>query len=294
MAARKPQRALVSFADVDEPRLGRGLLLHPIVSLWMPYQAMKEIWQGSDPDPTVEAFTVRVPALLPLVVGPVHRLRRRVAGGPAAQQHLGVSTETLMTRACVELGRSLVTIVAALLAIAVVRAVARRQDERAVARACSLTHQQRAAVFTAIPTRPCAKVAKNFLDDKQPRVQGDFIMLIVRQPSRLAIKAAFAACRGRLFGGWVIAIDRSQESSKKMTETANPHVWRAARQEHRQGFLPSRPGKPRRLFSFLGVFTHGNGDHAPLPEQGACVLGVTSFEGEALGSYPSDGGSIPP
>jgi len=64
---------------------------------------------------------------------------------------------------------------------------------------------------------------KNFLDDKQPRVQGDFIMLIVRQPSRLAIKAAFAACRGRLFGGY--SDRQAAESSTKMIETANLHVW---------------------------------------------------------------------
>jgi len=64
---------------------------------------------------------------------------------------------------------------------------------------------------------------KKFLDGKQRRVQGDFIMLIVRQPSRLATKAAFAACRGRLFGGY--SDRQAAESSTKMIETATLHVW---------------------------------------------------------------------
>jgi hypothetical protein len=67
---------------------------------------------------------------------------------------------------------------------------------------------------------------QNFLDGKQRRVQGDFIMLIVRQPSRLATKAAFAACRGRLFGGYSER-QIAERSTTKMIDTANLHVWRA-------------------------------------------------------------------
>jgi hypothetical protein len=109
-----------------------GYFFMPIVCLWMPYQAMKEIWQGSDPDPTVQAFTVRVPGLLPWWWGGF------VAYGVAARvpqtvnSLIGLGSETFMTRAWVDLGRSLVSIVAIVLAIAVVRAVARRQDQRAV------------------------------------------------------------------------------------------------------------------------------------------------------------------
>jgi hypothetical protein len=66
---------------------------------------------------------------------------------------------------------------------------------------------------------------KKFLDGKQRRVQGDFIMLIVRQPSRLATKAAFAACRGRLFDG--LGYGDRPESSKTMPNTDIAHVWRA-------------------------------------------------------------------
>jgi hypothetical protein len=68
---------------------------------------------------------------------------------------------------------------------------------------------------------------KNFLDGKQRRVQGDFIMLIVRQPSRLATKAAFAACCGRLFGGLSYSDRKADESSMTMPNTITAHVWRA-------------------------------------------------------------------
>lgn len=114
------------------PAWAAGYFFMPIVSLWMPYRAMKEIWQGSDPDPTVEAFTVRVPALLPWWWGLFIAYGVTSQAAQQLNSTIGVSTETLMTRAWVDLGRSLVTIVAILLAIAVVRAVARRQDQRAV------------------------------------------------------------------------------------------------------------------------------------------------------------------
>jgi len=67
---------------------------------------------------------------------------------------------------------------------------------------------------------------ENFLDGQQRRVQGEFVMLIVRQPSRLATKAAFAACRERLFGGYS---DRqiAEGSPTKMADSANLHVWGA-------------------------------------------------------------------
>jgi hypothetical protein len=54
-----------------------------------------------------------------------------------------------------------------------------------------------------------------------------FIMLIVRQPSRLATKAAFAACRGRLFDGLGYSDRQETTSSKTMPNTDIAHVWRA-------------------------------------------------------------------
>ena len=58
-----------------------GYFFIPIMNLWKPYQAMKEIWQGSDPDPTVHAFSVRVPALLPWWWGLFLGLFRRLGAG---------------------------------------------------------------------------------------------------------------------------------------------------------------------------------------------------------------------
>jgi uncharacterized protein DUF4328 len=106
-----------------------GYFFIPIMNLWKPYQAMKEIWQGSDPDPAVHAFSVRVPALLPWWW--VLFLGHFVGSGATANLNTylrSVGDHAIAAR--VSTGRSLVSIAAALLAIAVVRAVARRQDER--------------------------------------------------------------------------------------------------------------------------------------------------------------------
>jgi hypothetical protein len=109
--------------------LAAGSFFIPIMNLWKPYQAMKEIWQGSDPDPAAHAFTVRVPALLPwwwgLFLG--HFLGSGVITN--VNTYLRAQGEFAIP-ARLSVGRTLVSIAAALLAITVVRAVARRQDER--------------------------------------------------------------------------------------------------------------------------------------------------------------------
>src|SRR4029079_12723439 len=46
------------------PRWAAGFLFVPTATLGKPYQAMKEIWQGSDPDPNVHAWSVEAPALM--------------------------------------------------------------------------------------------------------------------------------------------------------------------------------------------------------------------------------------
>jgi len=112
------------------PGWAAGYFFIPVLSFWKPYQAMKEIWRGSDPDPTVLPFTVRVPALLPLWWA--FWLAHGVAGRVLEYLNKTTAPEAFPTRAWVDLARSLLTIVAILLAIAVVRAVARRQDERYV------------------------------------------------------------------------------------------------------------------------------------------------------------------
>lgn len=106
-----------------------GYFFIPIMNLWKPYQAMKEIWQGSDPDPAVDALRVRVPALIPWWWGTYlgHWLGTGVIGNVNAylSGHGGYAIALRLST-----GRSVVSIAAALLAIVVVRGVARRQDER--------------------------------------------------------------------------------------------------------------------------------------------------------------------
>ena len=50
--ANRNARAFGSSMSIS-PGWAAGWFFVPIANLWMPYQAMKEIWQGSDPDPNV-------------------------------------------------------------------------------------------------------------------------------------------------------------------------------------------------------------------------------------------------
>jgi hypothetical protein len=102
----------------------------PIANMWMPYQAMKEIWQGSDPDPTVPMASVPAPAVMKWWWGVylVHSFSGWApvfAGAKGSKQ-----AQDLVNAATIEIVTSAVSIVAALLAAATVRAVARRQEER--------------------------------------------------------------------------------------------------------------------------------------------------------------------
>jgi Domain of unknown function (DUF4328) len=111
------------------PGWAAGFFFVPVVNLWKPYQAMKEIWQGSDPDPNIEARQVRVPWLLRcwwatylgtyLSVIFVMRAQGRISD-PASWVHASQ----------IQLATSFVSIASAATAIALVRAVARRQDQR--------------------------------------------------------------------------------------------------------------------------------------------------------------------
>ncbi len=113
----------------NTPGWAAGWFFVPFASLWKPYYAMKEIWQGSDPDPGAPALLVRVPTLLPLWwwMFIVHNIANR-AGSQINKFSEGPSG--LITACWVNIVGSAVTIVAAVLAALVVRAVARRQDDR--------------------------------------------------------------------------------------------------------------------------------------------------------------------
>jgi hypothetical protein len=111
------------------PGWAAGYFFVPVLFLWKPYQAMKEIWQGSDPDPKAHAFSVRVPALLPWWWALY--IAYYCAGIFATQvsRHV-VSRRGLMMADWANVVRASVALVAALLAAKVVLAVARRQEQR--------------------------------------------------------------------------------------------------------------------------------------------------------------------
>ena len=113
----------------NSPGWAAGWFFVPVAGLWKPYYAMKEIWQGSDPDPTVHAMTVRAPARLALWWWMF--LIYSFSGWIVAQSTKAVhSPSDLITASWVRIVTSALTIVAAGLAILVVRGGARRQDER--------------------------------------------------------------------------------------------------------------------------------------------------------------------
>jgi hypothetical protein len=111
------------------PGWAAGYFFVPIVSLWKPYQAMKEIWQGSDPDPNAKSFLVAVPSLIgwwwALYI--LHNVGARLVW--QMNKNLKVPKD-FIAASWTEIVTSGLSIAAALLAIAVARAVARRQDER--------------------------------------------------------------------------------------------------------------------------------------------------------------------
>jgi hypothetical protein len=111
------------------PRWAAGWFFIPFANLWMPYQAMKEIWQGSDPDPNERPALVQVPGLLKwwwamYLAHNVGGWVVYIASKDAKQ------AQDLINSSTIDIGSSALSIVAALLAAATVRAVARRQDER--------------------------------------------------------------------------------------------------------------------------------------------------------------------
>lgn len=111
------------------PGWAAGWFFIPFANLWMPYQAMREIWQGSDPDPNARPALVQVPGLLKWWWGMY--LLHNIGGWMVYAASKDVKeAEELIRSSAIDIGTSLLSIIAALLAIATVRAVARRQDER--------------------------------------------------------------------------------------------------------------------------------------------------------------------
>jgi hypothetical protein len=126
--ANKNARAFMAPLS-NSPGWAAGWFFVPIVYLWKPYYAMKEIWQGSDPDPAVDAYNAPVSPLLPLWWW-MYLLFFASRGFFGAASTDTPGRENFIAREKVRIVISVITIVAALLAAAVVRRLALRQEER--------------------------------------------------------------------------------------------------------------------------------------------------------------------
>ena len=114
----------------NSPGWAAGWFFVPIAFWWKPYYAMKEIWQGSDPDPAVNPLQARVSALLPWWWTYCSRLRT-VAGMVASKDGMCKTPSDVIDASWIQVvgpvavdrgrdsGRA-----------SSVRALARRQDER--------------------------------------------------------------------------------------------------------------------------------------------------------------------
>jgi len=113
----------------NTPGWAAGWFFVPVAFWWKPYDAMKEIWQGSEPDPSVYAWHSRVSPLLPWWWAMwVLRTVAAIAGSFIGK---GTSPVQNMIDTCqAQLIGLLPELAVAVLAAAVVLAVARRQDER--------------------------------------------------------------------------------------------------------------------------------------------------------------------
>ena len=117
-----------SFMNIS-PGWAAGWFFIPFANLWMPYQAMREIWQGSDPDPSVPKAAAPVSGLIKWWWGMY--LAHNIGGWMVALASKGAKqAQDLINSSSVDMVDSVLSIIAALLAAATVRAVARRQDER--------------------------------------------------------------------------------------------------------------------------------------------------------------------
>ena len=112
----------------NSPGWAAGWFFVPIAFWWKPYYAMKEIWQGSDPDPAVNPLQARVSALLPWWWA---MFVLRTVAGMVSNQIRDVKTPSdVIDASWIQVVGLPPSIAAAILAGVVVRALARRQDAR--------------------------------------------------------------------------------------------------------------------------------------------------------------------
>lgn len=124
----------------NAPALGRsptispgwavGYYFIPIVNLWKPYQALAEVWDVSDPDPTADASAPRSHRFLLFwwVVWTIAPVFERIASGWDVD-----TAESWRIQIQLNLMATAFEAIAAALAISVVWELTRRQDARAAA-----------------------------------------------------------------------------------------------------------------------------------------------------------------
>lgn len=107
------------------PGWAAGYFFVPVLALWKPYQAMREIWQASSPI----RYDLDFPGLIPLWWAAF--LAHSFAGQLLGRLTLRAKgLEGLHTTTWVEIISSVATIIAAVLSTLLVRALAVRQDQR--------------------------------------------------------------------------------------------------------------------------------------------------------------------
>ncbi|HEX8558581.1 MAG TPA: DUF4328 domain-containing protein, partial [Pyrinomonadaceae bacterium] len=117
-----------------KPGLAVGSFFIPFVNLFMPYKAVREVWEKSDPairTPDDIMFTPTASA--PLVLGWwLSWIAMNVFGRVTGRfQQDAATPETLRWVTWVEIAGDLVGVLSAVLAVLVVRGIDRRQEERA-------------------------------------------------------------------------------------------------------------------------------------------------------------------
>lgn len=111
-----------------------GWFFVPLANLFMPYKAVREVWEKSDPAIKTEVDLAFTPAAsTPLLLGWwVSWIAMNVMGRATSRLGRDAATiETMVWATWVDVVGDLVGIVSAVLAIFVVRGIARRQEERA-------------------------------------------------------------------------------------------------------------------------------------------------------------------
>lgn len=111
----------------NSPGWAAGWFFVPVAGWWKPYYAMKEIWRGSDPDPAVNPLEAPGSALVGWWWA---MFVLRTIGGMVTYQLQVKTPSDLIDAAWIQIICLAPSIAAAILAGAVVRALARRQDER--------------------------------------------------------------------------------------------------------------------------------------------------------------------